>query len=160
MSEAYPYYLDLQTGLYHKANCASVRDTPAFALRGLNRPPRDSRYAACSFCCAACARKAVKRLAAEKPRGKSKSEIIGAQLTNIARQYGMHVKIDSGLACVTTAAGEWFFRYNDRPIVLRHRNALGSDGYHRQEQVFYSPVEALSYIYFHERAAIRRGFEK
>ena len=46
-----------------------------------------------------------KRLAAEKPRGKSKSEIIGAQLVNIARQYGMHAKVDGGLACVATAAG-------------------------------------------------------
>lgn len=39
-------------------------------------------------------------------RGKSKSKIIGAQLMNIGRQYGMYVRVSGGLANVMRVASE------------------------------------------------------
>lgn len=89
------------------------------------------------------------------PTYRSKEEAVRASLTHICDQYQIHVKFKSGVATVTTAAGEWFFRYNDRPIQLFHKN--GTEGainpkvaVHNQNLRFYSPVDVLRYIMLHD----------
>jgi hypothetical protein len=91
-------------------------------------------------------------------RGKTKDEIMRAELTYICEQYGMHLRFKSGLVYVTTVSGEWYFAYNDRPIKLRHKNhvekyvSLGKryDNYHLQNKTFPSPLHVILYIRSHE----------
>lgn len=55
----------------------------------------------------------------------------------------------------------------DRPILLHHKNSRTlptktgkpKKYYHSQDNSFFSPLEAIKYIFRHERAAYNRGFQ-
>lgn len=88
---------------------------------------------------------------------KSKDAIFQDALTELCDRYKMHVRFKGGIAFVTTIAGEWQFRYNDRPIQLFHSNSLkGKGDLHNQNIRFYSPVDVIRYIYFHEKNRLQR----
>lgn len=81
----------------------------------------------------------------------SKDEVFQDALTELCDRYKMHIKFKGGVAFVTTIAGEWQFRYNDRPIQLFHSNSKkGKGDLHNQRIRFYSPLDVIRYIYFHE----------
>lgn len=85
---------------------------------------------------------------------------------DLATRRLMHIEFVGDNAFVTTIAGEWYFNYNIRPIRLHHKNLKArvdkhgkSTGFfHQQKLVFETPMEALAYIYQHERAAEDRVF--
>jgi transcriptional regulator with GAF, ATPase, and Fis domain len=103
----------------------------------------------------------------KRRRKKSKSNLIQDELTRIAEEYGLHLEFIGPNVYVTTVAGEWYFDYNIRPIVLHHKNNrvfLAKNGkprnyYHEQEHTFPNPLEVIKYIFRHERAAVQRGFQ-
>ncbi len=82
---------------------------------------------------------------------KSKDAVFQDALTELCDRYKMHIKFKGGVAFVTTISGEWQFRYNDRPIQLFHSNSKkGKGDLHNQRIRFYSPIDVIRYIYFHE----------
>lgn len=88
---------------------------------------------------------------------KSKDAVFQDAITELCDQYKMHAKFKGGIAFITTLSGEWQFRYSDRPIQLFHSNAFkGRGDLHNQNIRFYSPVDVIRYIYFHERDRMKR----
>ena len=90
---------------------------------------------------------------------KSRDEVFQDAIQELCDRYLMHVKFKGGIAFITTISGEWQFRYNDRPILLFHTNAFKSKGkgdLHNQNMRFYSPVDVIRYIRFHERERTER----
>lgn len=94
-----------------------------------------------------------------QPVYKSRDEVFQDAIQELCDRYLMHVKFKGGIAFITTISGEWQFRYNDRPILLFHTNAFKSKGkgdLHNQNMRFYSPVDVIRYIRFHERERTER----
>jgi hypothetical protein len=150
-------------------------------MRGIGKDPFKSGFEVCKECfwdidpeqnVSASPNRKKKRKDASKAKdagtnqdaAKSKDLIMREQITKICEEYGMHAEFNSGLAFITTVAGEWFFAYNDRPIKLRHKNyelragrsAKSLNFYHDQNYTFPSPLHVLKYIYGHERDETER----
>lgn len=88
---------------------------------------------------------------------KSKDALFQDAITELCDRYKIHVRFKGGVAFITTISGEWQFRYNDRPIQLFHSNFFkGKGNLHNQRIRFYSPVDVIRYIYFHEKNRIER----
>lgn len=98
---------------------------------------------------------------------KTRANLTQEALIAAAEGYGLHLEFIGPNVYVTTIAGEWYFNYVDRPILLHHKNNrtyLNKTGkpknyYHNQEISFPSPLDAIKYIFRHERAAYNRGFQ-
>jgi len=98
-------------------------------------------------------------------RRKRKSALTQDELIKIGEGYGLHLEFIGPDVYVTTVAGAWYFDDNIRPIVLHHKNnrvfpaknGKAKRYYHEQEYTFPSPLEAMKYIFRHERAAVQRG---
>ena len=154
------FLLNRRTGFYHHGDCKCICNISPEDLENVGRTPwKHIQYTACPYCCQDDLSKINLYFKTQGCYRGSKSEIIGHQLENIGHQYGMNIKTNGGTAYVTTVAGEWIFRYNDRPIVLNHRNTLKKDGYHLQPIKFSTPVAALSYIYHHDFRAVQNAFD-
>ena len=155
--------LDTRSLVFHKPGCPALYGARPLRIDG---KPILPEYLACSICCPQIAREESRKEMRKSPSNTatvvaevSKGDFLRKQLQNICFYYGMEPKFIGGTMYVTTAAGEWFFHYNDRPISLHHRNARVADGYHVQDGEFYSPAGVLAYIYAHDNGAIKRLFE-
>ena len=81
-------------------------------------------------------------------------------LAELADRHRMHISFVGSNAVVTTIAGEWYFNYNIRPIQLHHKNnerrtdcyGRSTGHYHIQNVHPETPLEAMAYIYHHERS--------
>ncbi|MDL2219573.1 hypothetical protein LJC04_04495 [Ruminococcaceae bacterium OttesenSCG-928-O06] len=102
--------------------------------------------------------------AVRKRKFRTKSDIMKNTIRGVCERYQMHADFEGGMVYITTIAGEWYFNFNDRPIQLRHKNAemrfdqfgRSKGHYHLQQYSFNAPLQAISYIYNHERAAMWR----
>jgi hypothetical protein len=151
---------------YHRKDSECVdRYVTKNAMVGLGRNPEAKGFRPCPFC-----HPEQVELPPKKPvprRRKTKSSLIQEELIKIAEAYGLHLEFIGPNVYVTTIAGEWYFDYNIRPIVLHHKNNrvfLSKSGkprshYHKQEYTFPNPLETIQYIFRHERAAVQRGFQ-
>lgn len=151
---------------YHRkdSECVELYVTKN-AMVGLGRNPESKGFHPCPFC-----HPEQFELPPKKPtpkRRKTRADLTQDELIKIAEEYGIHLDFIGPNVYVTTIAGEWFFDYNVRPIVLHHKNNrvfLSRNGkpkshYHEQEYTFPNPLEAIKYIFRHERAAVQRGFQ-
>lgn len=94
-----------------------------------------------------------------QPVYKSRDQVFQEAIRELCDRYLMHVKFKGGVAFITTVSGEWQFRYNDRPILLFHSNEFKSKrggDLHNQNMRFYSPVDVIRYIRFHDRERAER----
>lgn len=96
----------------------------------------------------------------------SKPEMMRRAMSDLATRRLMHIEFVGDNAFVTTIAGEWYFNYNIRPIQLQHKNlktrvdkhGQSTGFFHQQKLIFETTMEALAYIYQHERTAEERTF--
>lgn len=108
------------------------------------------------------------RAEAAKGRGSGDAGSLEKKIETTCSKYGMKVEMKSGIAYVTTYAGEWYFSYNDRPITLYHKNSIPvkdrkgalKKHSHVQPVQLYSPLHALAYIKNHEAAEEKRLMDK
>ena len=169
--QSYLFFGDRKTMLYHKRTCEDIGSINTADLQGCGKSPQKSGFSPCPKCIGIEIKKAMPsqkdELAFNESKILSKGEAIKKQIEAICSKYGMYAEIFGGTAYITTVAGEWYFSYNDRPIILRHKNAemrYKRDGtstglYHVQNQTFYSPLHVLTYIKNHENAEIKRLME-
>lgn len=154
------YVVDKQTLICHLAWCSRAKEIPKERQIRVDKVPYNGHYALCTTCFRSKTPEYQLNefLKASKPS--SKSELISRAIVAYCERLGIHAEVKGGVAYITTMSGEWFFTYNDRPIVLHHKNAekrydwkgnLLKNNYHTQEQKFYSPAHALAYIAIHDK---------
>lgn len=158
---------DQSTRIYHRkdSECLDLYVTKN-AMVGLGRDPEAKGFQPCPLCHPEEVALPPKS-APPRRRRKSKAALTQDELIRIGEGYGLHLEFIGPNVYVTTVAGEWYFDYNIRPIVLHHKNNRvfpAKNGrpkryYHEQEHTFPTPLEAMKYIFRHERAAVRRGFQ-
>ena len=171
---SYIFMGDTRSMVFHEKESDCLRIVPKEHLRGLGWYPEKVGFIACSKCLKHLRLQAV----AEKPKtnvsqrvlagGRSKSEIMCEQIILLSEEYGMHAEIRGSIISITTIAGEWYFDYNDRPILLRHKSSekrLDHHGkprskYHVQPNQFHAPLQVLAFIRNHERMAIKRSMDE
>ncbi len=156
---------DTANNLYHRksSQCLELY-VKRKDMVGLGRDPASRGLRPCPLC----RPELVELPPAPRETGKKKSRanITKEALMAAAEGYGLHLEFIGPNLYVTTIAGEWYFNYVDRPIMLHHKNNklyLDRTGkpkryYHNQDITFPSPLDAIQYIYRHERAAFKRGF--
>lgn len=140
---------------FHTFDCAEIRFIAKADLYPCGPHPESVGFRRCQWC-----RPKLPEGVAKKERGKTKAEIMRQSLAELADRHGMHVSFVGNNIVVTTIAGEWYFDYNIRPIQLHHKNTeqwVDSHGqstgyYHRQNVPLATPLQAMAYIYHHERS--------
>ena len=150
--------------VYHQKDCPLVDGIVNDDLIACGQNPENKGYKPCPYC---------KPIPIDKPRKKrgdepvvGKAEMMRRAMSDLATRRLMHIEFVGDNAFVTTIAGEWYFNYNIRPIQLHHKNlkvrvdkhGRNTGFFHQQKLVFETPLEALAYIYQHERAAENRAF--
>lgn len=150
--------------VYHQKDCPLVDSIVNDDLIACGQNPENKGYKPCP-CCNPVPVDAPRR---RKGDGSivSKAEMMRRAMSELAARQHMYVEFVGDSAFVTTIAGEWYFNYNIRPIQLHHknlkvrldRNGQNTGFFHQQKLVFETPMEALAYIYHHERAAENRAF--
>lgn len=150
--------------IYHQKDCPLVDSIVNADLIACGQNPENKGYKPCPYC------KPIPIDTQRRKRGDepavSKAEMMRRAMSDLATRRLMHIEFVGDNAFVTTIAGEWYFNYNIRPIQLHHKNLKArvdkhgkSTGFfHQQKLVFETPMEALAYIYQHERAAEDRAF--
>ena len=151
---------DQASKTYHKKYCDLIDHITNRNLVACGRRPEGQGFKPCSQC-----RPEPPPPAAENRRENqfpTRREVMEQALLGLAARRQMHISFASSFVYVTTLAGEWYFDYNSRPIVLHHKHHDGRPDpvgcYHTQEQTFASPIYAMAYIHNHERAMERRLF--
>lgn len=153
---------DLSRRFYHNKDCSYIEKITKRNLEACGANPELHGFKPCPFCKPT----PVIKKKDDAAGLKAKSEVMRQALAELANRHGMHAAFKDGTALVTTVAGEWIFNFNQRPIQLFHKNSEDrlyedsrpSGDYHSQYLTFPSPMDALVYIYHHERAAEARAF--
>lgn len=154
------YIVDKRTLICHFAWCDRASEIPEEFQLKVAHIPFQGRIALCTNCFRDKNREQQLKTYLKTCKPGSKNDIVSKAIVAYCEKLGIHAECKAGVAYITTVAGEWYFTYNDRPIVLHHKNAekrYDSHGrekknqYHIQEQKFYSPAHALAYIAIHDR---------
>jgi len=160
------FIADLESKLYHEKNCCWLDMIPEESIQECGRYPEKKGFISCQDCKPFSGYYRILELDKQAKeyylmkKQDSKAEIIGKALEKICQGFGFHGKAYGGVIDVTTALGEWYFMYNDKPIKLRHKNNRRGLGYHIQHPSFESPVDALIYIRNHEYDNIERAIKR
>ena len=171
---SYIFMGDTRSMVFHEKESDCLGKVPKEHLRGLGWYPEKVGFTACSICLKHLRLQAV----AQKPKvnvsqgvlagGRNKAEIMCEQIMLLSEEYGMHAEIRGTIVSITTIAGEWYFDFNERPILLRHKSTekrLDRHGnprskYHVQPNQFHAPLQVLAFIRNHERMAVKRLMEE
>ena len=154
------YIVDKRTLICHFAWCDRASEIPEEYQLKVAYVPFQGRIALCTNCFRDKTREQQLKTYLKTCKPGSKNDIVSKAIVAYCEKLGIHAEVKAGVAYITTVAGEWYFTYNDRPIVLHHKNAekrYDAQGhekksqYHIQEQKFYSPAHALAYIAIHDR---------
>lgn len=158
--EAPKYVVDKETLICHLAWCDRAKEIPKARRLTMSRIPHQGRFALCATCFREKTPEQQLKDFLNTCKPASKSEIVSKAIVTYCEELGVHAEVKAGTAYITTIAGEWYFTYNDRPIVLHHKNSekrydwkgnLLKNHYHIQQQKFYSPAHALAYIAIHDK---------
>lgn len=152
---------DKRRKIYHEHGCPEIVKVSKADLYHCGPFPESFGFSRCQRC-----KPKPPEGVAKKKKGKTKADIMKQSLTELANRHGMHVAFVGNNIMVTTIAGEWYFDYNVRPIRLHHKNnqqrtdsfGRSTGHYHRQNISLETPLEAMAYIYRHERAAEQYAF--
>lgn len=154
------YIIDKRTLICHFAWCDRASEIPEGYQLKVAHIPFQGRIALCTNCFRDKTREQQLKTYLKTCKPGSKNDIVSKAIVAYCEKLGIHAEVKAGVAYITTVAGEWYFTYNDRPIVLHHKNAEKrydargrekKNQYHIQEQKFYSPAHALAYIAIHDR---------
>lgn len=154
------YIVDKRTLICHCAWCDRAGEIPEEFQLKVAHIPFQGRIALCTNCFRDKTREQQLKTYLKTCKPGSKNDIVSKAIVAYCEKLGIHAETKAGVAYITTVAGEWYFTYNDRPIVLHHKNAEKrydahgnekKNQYHIQEQKFYSPAHALAYIAIHDR---------
>ena len=165
--ESYHFFGDRVNSVYHLKSCELLKAVPTQRLRGLGPKPEKSGFKPCPKCihdaapCSVCTKPITKRPV------RTKADIMKNEISRVCQEQGMHAEFRGGTVFITTAAGEWYFDYNDRPINLKHKNenqwfdgfGNSTGNYHPQNVSLYAPIQAIAYIKRHDMAAEKRLME-
>lgn len=162
--------------IYHRKSSSCVEQISKKSMVGLGRNPGENGFRPCLYCSPEKIvlpepQQDLQKASSKEPQKgsreqKSKAELMREELVKTAYSYGLHLEFFGSNVYVTTIAGEWYFDYNIRPIALHHKNNrlfLTKGGkpkkyYHEQDKTFSTPLEVITYIFRHEKAAVQRGF--
>lgn len=151
---------DKKSKRYHNKDCPNIAFIANSNLIACGPNPEGKGFKPCSIC------NPIPRVV-KKNLPESRSVTLQKALSSLAERHGMHVRFANSNAYISTFAGEWFFNYTNENIVLYHKNLevrcnhkgdpIPGD-FHVQKISFKSPLEVLSYIAHHEKAAENRRF--
>lgn len=153
------YIVDKRTLICHCVWCDRASEIPEEFQLKVTHIPFQGRIALCTNCFRDKTREQQLKTYLKTCKPGSKNDIVSKAIVAYCEKLGIHAETKAGVAYITTVAGEWYFTYNDRPIVLHHKNAEKrydahgnekKNQYHIQEQKFYSPAHALAYIAIHD----------
>ncbi len=154
------YIVDKRTLICHFTWCDRASEIPEEFQLKVAHIPFQGRIALCTNCFRDKTREQQLKTYLKTCKPGSKNDIVSKAIVAYCEKLGIHAEAKAGVAYITTVAGEWYFTYNDRPIILHHKNAEKrydahgkekKNQYHIQEQKFYSPAHALAYIAIHDR---------
>lgn len=154
------YIVDKRTLICHFARCDRASEIPEKYQLKVAHIPFQGRIALCTNCFRDKTREQQLETYLKTCKPSSKNDVVSKAIVAYCEKLGIYAEAKAGVAYITTVAGEWYFTYNDRPIVLHHKNAEKRydihgnekrDQYHIQKQRFYSPAHALAYIAIHDR---------
>ena len=169
---------DAKRMFYHRKDCEHIPRILKDAMLGLKEGSIPAGFKPCIYCNpaeavtktpspaeeptenAAIQNNVGDRKAKRKKKGtggkkpKSKHDVMKDTLTTLAEEYKMHGEFKGNTMNVTTAAGEWYFVFTDRPVKLYHNsyNPESRTYFHQQAVDLNSPVDALAYIRNHDLA--------
>lgn len=154
------YVVDRKTLICHKAWCERTKEIPQKRQLRVGSIPFQGRFALCTNCFRERTMEQQIQSYLKTCKPSSKGEVVARAIIAYCESLGIHAEVKTGIAYITTISGEWYFTYNDRPIILHHKNSekrydkqgnLRKNQYHIQKQKFYSPAHALAYIALHDK---------
>lgn len=142
---------DSQKKLLHRKSCKMVRAIPTEYMMDCSKASARQGYSPCPICWPC---------PVPDQGRQSKDEWLRAEMCRMSAKYKLKIQFKGTFAYVTSSEGEWYFSYQDRPVILHHKNREqwydrcgNSTGvYHRQPGKFPSPLRTLVYIHAHDSA--------
>lgn len=148
VSEKYSFYAVKNRAVFHRPGCRFISDKSANELVGLfdYDEGRMMGMTPCNCC-------APQR---EKQRGDCGWDT--SAIESLCERLGFGCRAGEKIVSITTGAAEWRFYRSEENIVLHHESWIYKNrgygkraGFEIRDKVFSEPLEAVFYIYCHDK---------